>query len=373
MDGAFRFGVEEEYFLADATTGASPDSAAADRFHKAAASVVKPASHELLKGQIEVQTEPGVNFDAARDQLREMRRDLAKVAAEHGLLVFAAGSHPLAKSREQDTTEKARYRRLEAELGLIASRTMICATHIHVEAPEADGRIGVMNRLLPFLPLLLALSVSSPFWQGRDTRLKGYRLTAFAEWPRTGLPELFRDQHEYQRFIDLLVAAGVVEDATFVWWHIRPSTRFPTIELRVCDSCPRLDDAIAIAALYQALFRCVLRRPELNADMGPVDRGVCASNIWQAQQHGVEAELIDVALAAARPVAAHLDVALELVEQDAEALGSSEWVGRTRDILKRGTSADRQLAAYRNAKAEGAADDDALREVVRSLAEETAS
>lgn len=371
MDHDFRFGIEEEYFLADAETGASPDGAVADRFHKAAAKIVKPASHEFLKGQVEIQTEPGVSFDVARDALHRMRSDLAGVAHDHGLLLFAAGSHPLALAREQDTTDKARYQRLEAELGIIATRTMICAMHIHVEAPKPEARIGVMNRLIPFLPLLFALSVSSPFWQGRDSKLMGHRLAAFAQWPRMGLPEIFEDERDYQRFIDLLVGAGVVEDASFVWWHIRPSTHFPTIELRVCDSCPLVDDAVAIAALYRALFRCAVRRPELNAGVGPVDRGVCASNIWQVQQNGLAAKLIDVATGGAATIADHLEAALELVKDDAEALGSSDWAFRTREILERGAGADRQLSAYHAARGTGAEHAAALRAVVGFLARET--
>ena len=371
MSETFRFGIEEEYFLADAETGASPAEAAADRFHKQAPDVVKPASHELLKGQVEVQTEPGTNFDEARAKLARMRHDLAEVASAHGLVLLASGSHPLAQAHDQDVTEKARYQKLRAEFGIIAQRTMVCATHIHVEVAEEHRRIELMNRLIPFLPLLYALSVASPFWQGRPAGIKGFRLTAFSEWPRMGVPDIFANQGEYQRFVDLLVDAKAMEDASFVWWHIRPSTHYPTIELRVCDSCTRVDDAIAIAALYQALVRAVSRRPDVNDGVGPVDRGVCTENIWQVQQFGAEAELIDAHRGGTAPVWACLDAVLDLVAEDAEALGSSAWVARTRDILKRGTSADRQLATFHAAKAKGADDAAALREVVRTLAVET--
>jgi carboxylate-amine ligase len=229
-----------------------------------------------------------------------------------------------------------------------------------------------MNRMVPFLPLFLALSVSSPFWQGRDTGIEGYRLTAFAEWPRMGVPEIFSGQQEYDRFVGLLVDAKIIDDASFVWWHIRPSTHYPTIELRVCDSCTRVEDAVAIAALYQSLLRCVARRPDLNAGVGPVDRAICAQNIWLAQQHGTEAHLIDSIHGGAAPVADRLGAALELVQDDAEALRSTAWVARTRDILKRGSSANHQRAVYRDAIAGGADRTEALRKVVRMLAKETA-
>lgn len=371
MDQSFRFGIEEEFFLADAGSGESPDAKRADRFHEAAPKIVEPASHEFLKGQVEVQTEPMTSFDDAARSLRGMRRDLARVAEEHGLTLFAAGTHPLAKVRGQVASEDKRYRRLEKELGVIAMRAMICAMHIHVEAPEPDKRIELMNRMIPFLPLFYALGLSSPFWQGRDSGLKGIRLSAFAEWPRMGLPELFADGADYQRYVDLLVAADVVDDASFIWWHIRPSTRFPTIELRVSDACTRVDDAVAIAALYRALMRCLVRRPEINSSVGPVDRGVCASNIWLVQQHGVEARLIDVSRAEATPVATHLNEAIALVREDAEALGCIDWVLRTRDIVERGSSADQQIAAYRDATANGSCVEDALRAVIKMLARET--
>lgn len=372
MGGSFRFGIEEEYFLADASSGESPSADRADRFHAAAPKLVKAASHEFLKGQAEVQTEPLADFDEARESLRGMRRALSKLAGEHGMDLFAAGTHPLAKVRAQVASEDQRYRRLERELGVIAMRAMICATHIHVEAPEPDERISLMNRVIPFLPLFYALSVSSPFWQGRDSGLKGIRLSAFAEWPRMGLPEIFADGADYQRYVDLLVAADVVDDASFVWWHIRPSARFPTIELRICDSCTRLDDVVAIAALYRALMRRLARSPEINAGVGAVERGVCASNIWLVQQQGVKACMIDVARKTAVPVSDHLEQAIALVAEDADALGCADWVARTRDVLARGSGADAQLAAFHDAVDNGSGAEDALRAVIKMLARETA-
>ena len=373
MGGSFRFGIEEEYFLADASSGESPAGERADRFHDAAPRRVKAASHEFLKGQVEVQSEPLTDFDEARANLLDMRRTLADLAGEHGMDLCAAGSHPLARVRGQVASEDKRYRRLERELGVVAMRAMICATHIHVEVPEPDKRVGLMNRTMPFLPLFYALSVSSPFWQGRDSGLRGIRLSAFAEWPRMGLPELFSSEAEFRNYVELLVAADVVDDASFIWWHIRPSARFPTLELRVCDACTRLDDAVAIAALYRALIRRLSRSPEINAGVGAIDRGVCASNIWLVQQHGVTACLIDVARRTAVPVAEHLEQVLELVREDAEALGCLDWALKTREILREGSGADRQLAAFRDAVDNGSGTEDALRAVVKMLARETGS
>lgn len=367
MSQDFQFGIEEEYFLADGRSGHSPDAAVLDSFHEAASAAVEPASHELLKGQVEVQSEPGVDLDAARDALAGMRGKLSGIARDHGLQLFAAGSHPLGHEGEQHTTEKRRYRQLEAEFGLIAARSMVCAMHIHVCVPDPDRRIDMMNRLLPFLPLFFALSTSSPFWEGRETRLKGFRLAAFSEWPRMGLPEIFASQADYQRFVDRLVSAEVMENASFVWWLIRPSNKFPTLEMRVCDSCTRLDDAVAIAALYRSLVRAVHRRPDLNAGIGPVERGICAENIWQAQQGGLDAKFVDAAQGGIVTVAQALEAAIDLSAEDAAALGVTSWVQKTRDILERGTSADRQIACFNEAGGGEAG----LREVVGMLARET--
>lgn len=186
-----------------------------------------------------------------------------------------------------------------------------------------------------------------------------------------GLPELFASEADYKRYVDLLVAADVVDDASFIWWYLRPSARFPTIELRVCDACTRPEDAVAIAALYQALCRCLARRPEINEGVGAVERGACASNIWLVQQHGAEAWLIDTRRERLTPLDEHLEEAIALAADDAEALGSTGWVLRTREIVRRGTGADMQLAAFRDATAHGSGVEDAMRAVINLLGRET--
>ena len=367
MDHDYKFGIEEEYFLADRETGHSPSSEAADRFHASAANAVEPAAHELLKGQVEVSTQPGTDAAAARASLRRLRRDLADLADAQGLTLFAAGSHPLGVSGEQATTEQERYETLKTEFGIISQRSMCCAMHVHVEVPDPDARIASMNRLTPALPVFLALSTSSPFWEGRASGLHGFRLAAFSEWPRMGLPEIFADDAAYRR----LVAGQVMKDASFIWWLIRPSIHYPTIELRIADSCTRLGEAVAIASLYRALVRCAVRRPDLNAGFGPLERAVCAENIWQAQRHGTGARFVDAAGGPPLSVAESLERLLAAVAEDAAALGCEAEVAATRDILRDGSSANRQLALFREAKARGVSTRNALREVVMALAAAT--
>ena len=371
MDHDYKFGIEEEYFLADGETGRSPSGEAADRFHASAADAVEPAAHELLKGQVEVSTAPGTDVAAARGSLLDLRRRLVGLAGDQGLVLFAAGSHPLGMPGEQATTEEDRYEKLAEHFGIISQRSMCCAMHVHVEVPDPDARIALMNRLTPALPVFLALSTSSPFWEGRASGLHGFRLAAFSQWPRMGLPEIFADDTAYRRLVDRLVGARVMEDASFVWWLIRPSIHYPTIELRIADSCTRLDDAVAIAALYRGLVRCAVRRPDFNAGFGPLERAVCAENIWQAQRRGIAARFVDPAGGATLSVAESLERLLAAVAEDAAALGCEAEVAATRDILRDGSSADRQLALFREAKARGVPTHDALRDVILALATTT--
>ncbi len=371
MGHAYRFGIEEEYFLADRATGASPDAAAADAFHAAAARSGLPASPELLKGQIEVATEPAADLAAAAAKLRSLRRALAALAEAEGLMLFAAGTHPLAVSAAQATTEKTRYQELEGEFGALAHRMMVCATHVHVEVPDPTARVGLMQRLVPFLPLLLALSVGSPFWQGQDTRLDGFRLAAFSEWPRMGLPELVADAAEFDRLVARLVSAGMIKDASYLWWYIRPSAKYPTLEMRICDSCTRVDDVVAIAALYRCLVRAAVRAPHAMPAADVIERAVAAENIWQVQRHGVRARLVGPG-AGTTSVGEALEAALALVAEDADALGCAQALAPARTIVATGSGADLQRAAFRAAQANGADEECALRAVVRALAATTA-
>ena len=371
MSHGYAFGIEEEYFLADAATGASAAASACDSFHAEVAKSFDAAEHELLKGQVEFASKPGTDPAAALAALSEARCKLAGVAAAHGLSLFAAGSHPLGSFDRQETTEKERYRKLEAQFGIIAHRSMCCAMHVHVEVPEELDRIRLMNRLIPYLPLLLALSTSSPFWCGEDGGLHSTRLAIFSEWPRNGLPDLFADQAAYDAFVKRLVDAGNLENASFIWWLIRPSDKYPTIEMRICDSCTRVEDAVAIAVLYRCLVHAVARDPALNAGLGALERAIAAENIWQAQRHGTKATFIDAASGKVTSVVDALAATLALVAEDAVALDCAHWLAPLGDIVRTGSSADRQLATFADARSRGMGSHDALKAVVAHLAAES--
>ncbi|TXM94390.1 carboxylate-amine ligase [Methylobacterium sp. WL30] len=367
---SYRFGIEEEYFLADAETRGTPRRSVKP-FHVEAAERLPEAGRELLQCQVEVCTPPVTAFAEARDSLARQRGALADLAAEHELLIFAAGTHPVADWSRQLPTKGDRYRGILRDVGLAGRRSLICGMHVHVEVPDPEARVDLMNRLLPFQPLLFALSASSPFWQGKPTGLTAYRLSAFGELPRTGLPELFADAAAYARYVRIMTEAGSIQDASFLWWSLRPSIKFPTLELRIADSCTRLADALTIAALFRCLVRCVVRRPDLNAGLDGVSRALADENLWRTQRSGVGAELIDEAREAALPFADALETVLDLVAEDAAALGCAAEVAHARTIVSGGTSADGQIAAFEAAREAGHSNRQALDKVVEWLARTT--
>jgi len=371
VNTTYQFGIEEEYFLADATTRGTPRRTV-KAFHGAVRACLPRVERELLQSQVEVSTPPSASFAEARELLTDLRAGLAEIGQAHGILVLAAGTHPIARWTRQSNTQKDRYEALMRELRMLGRRNVVCGLHVHVEVPRPEARVDLMNRLLPYTPLLLALSTSSPFWQGRDTGLAGYRLSAFGEMPRTGLPDLFGSMEEYGRYVDIMTRAGAIADASFLWWTLRPSVRYPTLELRVADSCTRLEDTLAIAALYRCLVRLADRRADLNRGLTGASRAIAAENLWRAQRDGVRADIIDEDLGTAVPFASHLDATLALVAEDADALGCQREVARVRGIAAEGTSADCQLSTFAEACARGLPEREALGAVVDWLAQATA-
>jgi carboxylate-amine ligase len=367
----YRFGIEEEYFVSDTRTR-NVRHTMSKRFFRACKKELGDAvMNEMLQSQIEVATAPCRTMDEARSQLRRFRTTLTRRAAGHGLGIVAAGTHPLALWHEQKQTPKERYGPLMEDLQMVGLRDLLCGMHVHVEVPEPARRVEIMYRALPFLPLLLALSTSSPFWQGHRTGLRGYRLAAYDELPRTGLPELFKTLSDYQDYVDTLVAAGVINDASYIWWVIRPSLRHPTIELRIADACTRVEDALCVAALFRCLIRRLVERPELNAELGPISRAIAGENKWRAQRYGTSATFVDQRSMRAAPLEIVLQELTSLIRDDAKELDCLAEVSRARAILQGGSSADEQLRIYDVARANGSGRIRALKEVVDWLHRET--
>lgn len=372
MNADYRFGIEEEFFIADRVKRDAGRTKTKDFIASCKAEYSHAVQSEMLEAQIEVATPPLTDAREARRFLRDIRSGVGRHAAASGLSVLAAGTHPLALWNRQKATAQPRASKLMHDLQMLGARNMVCGLHVHVETPKEASRVDLMNRVMPFLPLLLALSTSSPFWQGQRTGLMGYRLAAYRELPRTGLPELFSGEEDYKSYIDTLIEARAIENSSFVWWVVRPSLAHPTLELRVADSCTRLDDTLAIAALFRSLVRRLCMEPRLNAGMTGASRAIVAENCWRAQRYGIHGSLVDPVARRLRPVVEVLDETLALVAEDARELGCSEDLGNCRHILSRGTSADTQLAIFTEATGRGLPARDALMGVVDWLSEETA-
>jgi carboxylate-amine ligase len=325
----------------------------------------------MLEPQVEVSTPPCLEFSEAREHLTSLRASLGDMAREHGLSVMASGTHPLAVWARVRPNGQSRYGKVMHDLQMIGSRTIVCGMHVHVEVPDLAARVDIMNRMQPYLPLLLALSTSSPFWQAQRTGLLGYRLSAYRELPRTGLPDLFEGAEDYQRYIDTLVAARAIEDSSYVWWVIRPSLKHPTLELRVADSCTRVDDTLAIAALYRCLVRRLSLDPALNAGRTGASRAITDENCWRAQRYGIHGSFVDETSRSAKSVGTVLEETIDLVADDARALGCARELDLARWIVARGTSADQQLTLYTEGLGRGLSNRDALAGVVDWLAAET--
>jgi len=367
----YTFGMEEEYFLFEAKTRHAVRHANKKFLALAQKQLGDRVMTEMLQSQLEVATPPCATMNEARGYLSHYRQTLAKAGAEHKLGLAAMGTFPLAFWPEQMVTRKARYGPIMDDLQMIGYRNMLCGMHVHVAVPDVDTRINLIMRLTPYLPLLLALSTSSPFWQGHLTGLVGYRLAAYDELPRTGLPELFRTNEDYREFISALTWAKIIPDASYIWWAIRPSLNNPTIELRVADSCTRLEDAIAIAALFRCLVRALDRDRALNAGFDRVGRAITQENKWHAQRYGIAATFVEPFSRSPLTLPQWLDQVIDFIAEDVEALDCASEIRHLHAIVAHGTSADRQIEMYDEAKSTGRRGLTALKDVVDWAASET--
>jgi carboxylate-amine ligase len=369
----FTMGIEEEYLLVDRETRALVVEPPHDLMSECEELIGEQVSSELLQSQIEIGTRVCNNVQEAREELTRLRKAVVDVAAKHNLAPIAASTHPFSKWQEQKQTQKDRYEALTMEMQGAARRLVICGMHVHVGIEDDELRIDLMNQMAYFLPHLLALSCSSPFWGGRDTGLKSYRLTIFDALPRTGLPERFASWAEYQRHVNILINAGLIEDSTRIWWDLRPSARYPTLETRVMDVCTRLDDTIALAAMVACILRMLYRLRTRNQRWRIYTPMLIRENRWRAMRYSFDEGLIDLARGAVVPFGELLDEMLDLIAEDADALGCAKEVASVRDILERGTSAHRQLRAYEQEQAAGKSVEDSLKTVVDTLIENTAA
>ncbi|MGQ0849056.1 MAG: carboxylate-amine ligase [Actinomycetota bacterium] len=368
---ALSIGIEEEYLLVDRQTRNLVNDPSAEMWMAAQEALGARAMPEFLRAQLEVATGVNDSVKGAAEELGVMRRTLNEVLDPHGAAIMAASTHPFALWWEQQPTDKDRYKVMAEDLGMVARRMVICGMHVHAGIDDPDLRIDLMNQVRYFLPHLLTLSTSSPFWGSRQTGLKSYRISTFRTMPRTGLPEEFASWSEYQRHVDVLVKARIIEDSTKIWWDIRPSARFPTLEMRITDVCTRVEDAATVAALYVSLLHMLYRLRVGNQRWRQYAPMLISENIWRAQRYGIDGSLMDYGRGVLVPYADLVEEMIELLRPDAEELGCVEEIERARTIVANGTSADRQLRIYQAAITDGATGEEAMRSVVDYLIDDS--
>ncbi len=370
---ALTIGIEEEYHLVDVATRALVAEAPPDFIAECEQALGPQVSTEFLRSQIEIGTRPCRTLADARAELQRLRAGIVASAARHGLAPIAASTHPFARAGDTLHTDRARYHAIAHDLAGLGRRLLVCGMHVHIGIEDDEQRIDLMNQLRYFLPHLLMLSTSSPFWEGEDTGLKSWRLAIFRELPRTGLPGRFNSWDEYRQTVDVLVRGKVMEDASKIWWDLRPSARFPTLEMRITDVCTRVGDAVTVAALLVCLTRMLHRLRRNNQSWRTYPVFLLEENRWRAQRYGLKGSLFDFGRGELVPYADLLEELFTLLHEDAVALGCLSDVLGARRILAEGTSADRQLARFASAVAAGATRQEALEVVVDHLIAETRS
>ncbi len=368
---SFSIGIEEEYLLVNRESRDLVDEPPTGLVEAFETHLEGHFSTELMRTQVEVGTSVCNSIPEVRGEIVRLRRMVADLSAEHGLAPIAASTHPFARWRDQKRTDKERYHVLQQDMQLVADRLLICGMHVHVGIEDNNIRIDTLNQVSYFLPHLLALSTSSPFWEGTDTGLRSYRLCVFDELPRTGLPERFESYGEYRRAVDLMISAGLLEDATKMWWDVRPSARFPTLEMRITDVCTRIEDAICCATYYRCLCRMLYRLRRDNQRWRVYARMLVDENRWRAQRYGMDRGMVDFGRGEIVPFADLMEELVVILRDDAEYFDCVNEIEHARTIISRGTSSHQQFETYRQAVDSGATHEEALKRVVDWLIEAT--
>jgi carboxylate-amine ligase len=341
----FTLGIEEEFQIIDPETRElrSRITEMIEEGRMVLGEQVKPEMHQSM---IEVGTGICQNIQEARADLVKLRRTIAALAAKKGLRIAAASTHPFSHWKDQKITPHARYEALVNEMQVLATSLLIFGLHVHVGIDDREAQIHLMNAARYFLPHVLALSTSSPFWMGVNTGLKSYRCEIFKKFPRTDIPDYFNSYSEYQSYVSLLIKTNCIDNAKKIWWDIRPHPFFPTLEYRICDMPSRVDEVIAIAALFQAITAKLYKLYRSNMGFRLYRRALIQENKWRAVRWGIDGKLIDFGKQKEVPVRDLIHELLEFVDDVVDELGSRKELEYVYKILETGTSADRQLRTY---------------------------
>lgn len=347
LDGQFTIGVEEEFQIVHAETRELRSYVSQlleeGRSNSLLRERVRPEMHQSV-----VETGTGICRDIrqAREEISELRAQLGGLAKKGGMRIVAAGTHPFSDWKTQDITDGERYKGIVEDLQDVARANLIFGLHVHVGIKDKDTAMALANQVRYFLPHILALSVSSPFWLGRETGLKSTRSEIFKRFPRTGIPGHFASYQTFQTYVDLLVRTGCIDNAKKIWWDVRAHPFFDTVEVRVCDMTTRVDDTLAIAALIQAVMGKLYLLYRRNLAFREYSRELIEENKWRAVRYGLDGQLIDFGKREQLPTRELILELLEFVAEAADLFKSQPELDRIRAILKEGSSADRQLEVY---------------------------
>lgn len=357
-------GIEEEYQIVDPESGElrSYITQILDEDGQITVEGVKPELHQSV---VEVGSSVCESSSDVKAEVIRLRRAVLDLASKNGLRIVAAGTHPFSSWMDQEITPLERYLGVEQDLQDLARKNLIFGMHVHIGIEDKEFLIDAMTVARYFIPHILALSTSSPFWMGRDTGLKSYRSVQFRNFPRTGVPPTFNTWADYEYIVKNLTRAGAIEDASKIWWDLRPHHLYPTLEFRFCDICTRVDEAVCIAAIFQAIVAKLWKLRHDNMTFRVYPLSLIEENKWRAVRYGVAGNLLDLGREAERPAKEVLEELIGWFLDDVlDDLGSREHVEYAFKILEGGSSADRQLAKF-----EETGD---MKAVVTQLIEETA-
>jgi carboxylate-amine ligase len=341
----FTLGIEEEFQIVDPATR-ELKSHVSEILEEGVLLLGEKIKPEMIQSMIEVGTGVCHNIQEAREDITKLRCIISGLARKKGMAIVAASTHPFSKWSEQEIYDGDRYKLLVDELQMVARSLLIFGLHVHVAVEDLERRIHIMNAARYFLPHVLALTTSSPFWLGFNTGLKSYRSEVFKKFPRTEVPDEFESYAQYQAYVDLLTKMNCIPDGSKIWWDIRPHYKFPTLEFRVCDIPTRVDDTIAIAALFQAIVAKLHTLIDKNLGFRIYHRRLILENKWRAIRYGLDGKLLDLGKQKEVPVKDLIRELLEFVDDVVDPLGSRKEIEHIHRILDRGTSADEQLRVY---------------------------
>ena len=349
MKEKFTLGIEEEFQIVDPVTRelrSHVSQMLADGKMLLQEHIKESIKPEMHKSVVEVGTGICANIDEARKSVLELRQGLHQLASKSGLRIVGAGTHPFSDWRAQEIMEHERYKMIVDEMGDIARANLIFGLHVHIGIEDLETAIALMNQMRYFLPHILALSTSSPFWLGRNTGLKSVRATIFKRFPRTGIPDYFNSWADFENFIGTLIKTGCIDNGKKIWWDIRPHAFFNTLEVRICDLPTRLEETIAIAALIQATVVTLYNLRERNLSFNIYRPTLVEENKWRAARYGVRGKMIDFGKQQEIDYQDLMYEYIRFVDEAVDALGSRHAINYIHKILQEGTSADRQLAVY---------------------------